>query len=134
MPSFDPGTQDIDWLAALRTGWTGRCPRCGEGAIFASWMTLHERCPVCGLNLADHDAGDGPAVFLIFILGTVITIAALVVEAWLRPPLWLHFTLWSALTLGATVALLRPARALTLGLTYVTRTGAIEDEEEGHER
>lgn len=26
-----------------------RCPRCLRGPLFRSFLTMHERCPVCGL-------------------------------------------------------------------------------------
>ena len=44
------------WLAALRC----RCPRCGQGKLFQGVLTVRERCPVCGLDLREHDSGDGP--------------------------------------------------------------------------
>ncbi|HLT97514.1 MAG TPA: DUF983 domain-containing protein [Acidimicrobiia bacterium] len=34
----------------LARGFRGRCPRCGERAIFASFLELHERCPTCGVK------------------------------------------------------------------------------------
>lgn len=33
----------------MRRGLARRCPRCGEGKLFAGWHRLAERCPVCGL-------------------------------------------------------------------------------------
>jgi uncharacterized protein (DUF983 family) len=35
------------WLAALLRG---RCPRCRRGAVFSGSVTMHERCPDCGLK------------------------------------------------------------------------------------
>jgi len=34
--------------AALRA-LSLRCPRCGEGPLFRTWFTMHERCSSCGL-------------------------------------------------------------------------------------
>jgi len=34
----------------LLRGLHRRCPRCGEGALFKKWITLHDRCPVCDLQ------------------------------------------------------------------------------------
>lgn len=37
--------------------WRGvckRCPRCGEGAQFRTWFTLHERCASCDLEFEPH--------------------------------------------------------------------------------
>jgi uncharacterized protein (DUF983 family) len=32
----------------LRRAFGGRCPRCGRGAIFASYFKMNPRCPECG--------------------------------------------------------------------------------------
>lgn len=37
-------------VQVLSRGVRLRCPRCGEGALFASWNHLLETCPVCGLE------------------------------------------------------------------------------------
>ena len=34
------------WSRAMRL----RCPRCGEGALFAGWFHMHERCSACRLK------------------------------------------------------------------------------------
>ena len=54
-----------------------RCPRCGEGPVFTGLLTVREACPRCGLDLSAEDAGDGPAVFLIFLLGVSAIVTAL---------------------------------------------------------
>ncbi|MGH7511766.1 MAG: DUF983 domain-containing protein [Gemmatimonadales bacterium] len=28
-----------------------RCPNCGQGKLFTSWLRMRDRCPVCGLKL-----------------------------------------------------------------------------------
>jgi uncharacterized protein (DUF983 family) len=42
---------------ALLRGLHHRCPRCGEGPLFAGWNRLHERCSVCGLAF-ERRSGD----------------------------------------------------------------------------
>ena len=27
-----------------------RCPVCGQGKLFRGWLTMHERCPSCGVK------------------------------------------------------------------------------------
>jgi uncharacterized protein (DUF983 family) len=44
-------------LQALRRGLRQRCPRCGEGPLFAGWNRLHERCAVCELEF-ERRSGD----------------------------------------------------------------------------
>src|SRR5215210_2774275 len=41
----------------LVRGLRCRCPRCGEGSLFAGWNRLHGHCPVCGLEF-ERRVGD----------------------------------------------------------------------------
>lgn len=81
-------------------------------------MRIVDRCSVCGLELAANDSGDGPAVFLIFILGFTIVPAALLVSLRVDWPLWLTVLVWGPVIIGATIGLMRPAKALTVALQY----------------
>jgi len=108
-------SSDITPLAA---GLRCRCPRCGRGELFCGFLTVVDRCRVCGLELARNDSGDGPAVFLIFILGSAIVPLALWVAMSVDWPLWLHGIIWGVVILGSTVGLLRPAKAYVLALQY----------------
>ncbi len=108
--------------ALLWSGLRGRCPRCGSGALFESYLKVAPACTVCGLGLAGHDSGDGPAVFGIFILGFVVTGLAIWVEYALAPPLWLHAVIWTVVTVGGAVALLRPLKGMLIALQYRYRS------------
>jgi uncharacterized protein (DUF983 family) len=114
-------------LAMLASGLCGRCPRCGKGPLFSGFLTVADACGNCGLGLSGHDAGDGPAVFAIFILGFGIVGLAAVVEFLFAPPLWLHAALWLPLTLIGAIALLRPLKGLTVALQY--RYRAVDEPE-----
>ncbi len=94
------------------------CPRCGEGALFKGYLTVADRCGICGLDLAEQDSGDGPAVFLIFILSFLVVPAALVVSRNVDWPLWLHAVIWGVLILGLALGMLRPAKAFVIALQY----------------
>jgi uncharacterized protein (DUF983 family) len=111
----------------LARGMAGRCPRCGRGALFAGFLAVADHCTACGLSFAGHDAGDGPAVFGIFILGFAIVGLAGVVEYLFAPPLWLHAVLWLPLTLAGTVLLLRPLKGLLIAAQY--RYRAVDEPE-----
>ncbi len=105
-------------VSPISAGLCCRCPRCGKGALFAGYLTVAERCSVCGLDLRKADSGDGPAVFIIFILGFLIVPLALVFEAAVEPPLWLHMVIWPPLVLVGAMALLRPMKGLLIALQY----------------
>ena len=113
----------------LRAGLTGSCPRCGNGRLFEGYLTLRPRCPVCGLDYGFADAGDGPAVFVIMIIGFVVVGLALWTELSFSPPLWLHLLLWIPLTLALCLVLLRMLKGALINLQYKhdAREGAIDD-------
>jgi uncharacterized protein (DUF983 family) len=110
-------------LTTLRKALFARCPCCGKGKLFAGWLQIAPRCTQCGLDYAMFDAGDGPAVFVILIVGAIVCGAALYVEFAYAPPFWLHAVLWiPAITLFS-LALLRLAKALLLVLQYKHKAG-----------
>ncbi|MFA5592816.1 MAG: DUF983 domain-containing protein [Micavibrio sp.] len=104
------------WRQALSC----KCPRCGEGALYPRGLNpvLYSSCPVCGLHLGKNDSADGPAVFLIFVLGFALVPLALLLEAAFSPPLWFHGVLWGAVALILTLGLLRPVKSLVIALQY----------------
>jgi uncharacterized protein (DUF983 family) len=95
-----------------------RCPRCGEGRIFAGLLTVRACCPACGLDLSAEDAGDGPAVFLIFLLGALAVGIAAWIEIEFSPPIWVHLVILTPLILGGAIGLLRPMKAAMIALQY----------------
>jgi uncharacterized protein (DUF983 family) len=110
--------QDAPTASVLVAGLKGRCPRCGQGALFRRGLALREKCDSCGLSYAFADSGDGPAVFAIFILGFLILGGALLVEFKLGPPVWVHVLLWGILTPLLAFFLLRVLKATLIALQF----------------
>ena len=104
--------------SVVAAGLKARCPRCGEGALFTKGLTLREKCERCGLSYAFADAGDGPAVFAIFILGAVVLGGALLLEFKGHAPVWLHIVLWGIVTPVFAFFLLRVLKATLIALQY----------------
>ena len=73
---------------------------------------------MCGLDLRAQDSGDGPAVFVILILGFVVVGLALVVEAKFAPPLWVHAVLWPGVILAGAIWMLRVFKAMLIALQF----------------
>ena len=94
------------------------CPRCGGRTLFAGWTAFSARCRACGLELARFNVGDGPAAFLIFIIGGLVVGLAIWLELAAGPPWWLHALLWVPLTLVLTVYGLRLSKAALLYSEY----------------
>jgi len=101
------------------------CPRCGKGALYHSRFSLdlNPACPECGLDLAGNDSADGPAVFLIFVLGFLLVPLAVLFETLFAPPLWAHGVIWGGVAIGLTLGGLKPLKALVIGLQFKHRPG-----------
>jgi uncharacterized protein (DUF983 family) len=114
-------------ISPFSAGFACRCPRCGRGRLFSGYLDVAARCDNCGVDLSAHDSGDGPAVFLIFILGALIVPLAILLEVMARPPLWVHVAIWPVVILGLALGMLRPAKAIMVALHYKN----LPDEHEG---
>ena len=114
-----------DLIAALK----GLCPRCGSRTLFAGLATFAPKCRVCGLDFAGFNVGDGPAAFLIFIVGGLVVGLAIWVELAFSPPFWVHPLLWIPLAAVGTIGLLRIGKGLLLILEYrrEAREGRLKD-------
>ncbi|MEX0409028.1 DUF983 domain-containing protein [Aquibium sp. LZ166] len=102
----------------VSAGLKGRCPRCGEGKLFKGFLAVGDRCANCDLDYSYADAGDGPAVFVILIIGFVVVGLALWMEVTVNPPLWVHFLLWIPLTIALGLVSLRLIKGVLLTLQY----------------
>ena len=109
---------DFPPVPPLRAGLGCRCPRCGRGRLYKGLLTVVDRCAVCGLDLSPHDSGDGPAVFVILILGAVVVPLALALEVAARPPMWLHMAIWPPVIVALALVLLRLMKATLVAYHY----------------
>jgi len=105
----------VDPVAA---GLRGRCPRCGEGVLIEGLLGVKPTCSVCGLDNSFADAGDGPAVFVILIIGFIVVGLALWLEVNYSPALWVHLMLWIPLATVLSLTLLRMLKGLMIALQY----------------
>jgi uncharacterized protein (DUF983 family) len=101
-------------LVAIR----GLCPRCGAKSLFRSLTGFAPKCRACGLDLSAFNVGDGPAAFLILVIGALIVGLAITLDLNFSPPWWVHVLLWVPLTTAAVIFSLRVAKALLLALEY----------------
>lgn len=95
-----------------------RCPNCGEGNLFEGFLKVAPQCEACGFDLRKADSGDGPAVFIILIVGCIVGFGALITEVAAHPPVWVHMVLWLPLTLILCLALLRPFKGVMIALQF----------------
>jgi uncharacterized protein (DUF983 family) len=107
----------------VRASLLGRCPRCGNGALFSGYLAIAPCCTSCGLDFATFDVGDGPAALVILVVGAMVCAAALWVEFAWSPPLWVHAVLWAPAIAILSFVFLRVIKAALLVLQYQHRAG-----------
>jgi uncharacterized protein (DUF983 family) len=110
-------------ISPFAAGIKCRCPRCGEGKLFAGYLKLAERCGNCGLEFDFADSGDGPAVLIMLIVGFVVVGMALVTEMLFAPPVIVHLLVWIPVSLALALWLLRPFKATFIALQFANDAG-----------
>src|SRR6201990_1000625 len=82
-----------DLWSAMKRGFRGRCPRCGEGKLFRAFLKTADNCSVCGLDFTPHRADDLPAYLVIVIVGHLLVPIFLMIEINYAPPVWLQLSI-----------------------------------------
>lgn len=86
--------------------------------MFRAYLKPVSECESCGLDMAFADSGDGPAIFIIFIVGFLIVGMAAMLDAVLHPPVFVHLMIWLPMTVILCLALLPPFKAIMIALQY----------------
>ena len=127
--SQDTGTREKRdvWLA-LKRGFQGRCPRCGEGRLFRAFLKVDNACSVCGQDFTSHRADDLPAYLVIVIVGHIMVPLALMIETEYAPPVALQLAIYLPLTFAASLLLLQPVKGAVIGLQWALRMHGFDEE------
>ncbi|MBO9670789.1 MAG: DUF983 domain-containing protein [Sphingobium sp.] len=102
----------------VRAALQARCPQCETAPLFDGWVGFAARCRACGLDYGKFNVGDGPAAFLILIIGALVTALALTLQLSAHPPFWVHVILWVPITTILVILCLRASKAALLILEY----------------
>ena len=110
-----PATGAAPSLAAAAFG--GLCPNCGARTLFAGLARFAPSCRSCGLDFETFNVGDGPAAFLILIVGAIVAGGAILLDQIMSPAWWVHL-IWIPIGAGLTVTGLRIGKAALLFQEY----------------
>lgn len=105
-------------LSAMKTGLRCRCPRCGKGPVLKGYLTIRDECPECGLSYSFADPADGPAFFVMSVVGIVGMILFMLFEFNAHPPIWVHFVLTFPLIGAMCLGILRPFKGWMISEQY----------------
>ncbi|MCI5075817.1 DUF983 domain-containing protein [Oricola sp.] len=122
-------------FAAIKRGFAGRCPNCGEGKLFCGFAKPVDTCAHCGEELHHQRADDFPAYLNIFIVGHVVVGAFTLAEVLTDWSSWLHLAIWAPMTVIMALVLIQPIKGAVIGFqwaNYMHGFGGEDDMPEVH--
>ncbi|MDO7844661.1 DUF983 domain-containing protein [Sphingomonas immobilis] len=118
-PRFDTSRDHLRWI--FDCGWKGRCPRCGEGRMFRSWLKIVDRCESCDLDYRFAAPDDGPAFFSLCLVVPPLALLLVWLQVAFDPPFWVHLVVsLPLLTIGSLLPL-RPIKGWLVASQFVNR-------------
>lgn len=117
-----------DVWTALKRGLRGRCPRCGQGKLFRSFLKVADHCAVCGLDFTPHRADDLPAYLVIVIVGHIVVPMALWIETNYSPSVALQLAVYLPFTFIASLLLLQPIKGAVIGIQWALRMHGFDEQ------
>jgi len=107
---------DAMWKGALC-----RCPKCGKGKLFRSYLKVVDECAACGEEFFHHRADDLPPYVAIFIVGHVLVGIMMHMEmVWRVHPMTYVFTMLP-LAVILPLAMLPSIKGAIVGLQWALR-------------
>ena len=101
---------------AITRGFFGRCPACGRGQLFRSYLKVVNACKICGEDMSHQRADDAPAYLTLLIVAHGVGAGILLSEE-----LWPHSSLlwviafWLTVTVVASTLILPRAKGAVIG-------------------
>jgi len=115
------------FLTGLKRGLLHRCPNCGDGRLYMRYLKVDPECEVCGHDLADYPADDGPAYFTILIIGHLFVAPLLLFPFIWKAPVGLVLPL-TVLPLAALTLLLLPrVKGAVIGALWAIKLRKAQD-------
>ncbi len=103
--------------------WNGmrlRCPHCGKGHLFRSFLKVADTCEVCGEELFHHRADDFPPYVSIFITGHLLVGILLELQAFDIAP-WVFVATLVPAAVVLPLVMLPSIKGGIVGLQWATR-------------
>lgn len=107
-----------------RAIWNGmklRCPHCGKGHLFRSYLKVADKCEVCGEELFHHRADDMPPYISILIVGHIIIGLMLELELHASIEPWVYLATMVPAALILPLIMLPSIKGAIVGLQWANR-------------
>jgi uncharacterized protein (DUF983 family) len=104
----------------LTRGVRLRCPRCGEGLLFAGFFSMHTQCSYCALTFEREQGYFVGAIYVNYAATTLIAIAGfLALDYFASLSLSQQLLLWGSFAIGFPLFFFRYSRSLWLSIDYL---------------
>jgi len=110
-----------DVQLAMKRGALFRCPNCGKGRLFRSYLKPVDACAACGEKLGYIRADDGPTWLTVLVVGHVVVALALIASASTNWSTGFCVALFSALAVVMSLAMLPSAKGIFIGIIWASR-------------
>lgn len=116
---------------AVKRGFLGRCPQCGQGHILHAYLKVQDRCAVCGEAMHHHRADDAPPYLTILIVAHIMGFTMMAaLSTWDDIPMWVNDTLWPSMVIALSLVLLPRIKGGLIAFQWALRMHGFSEDEE----
>ena len=113
---------------AIKRGMLSRCPACGTGRLFKSYVKPVDHCAACGEDYTPQRADDLPPYLVITIVGHIVVGGYMATDLVSSLTTWQHLAIWTPITLILSLLLLQPIKGGAIGLQWALKMHGFGDE------
>ncbi len=117
-------------MQAMKRGFAGKCPHCGNGKLFRAFVKPVDACAECGEDYTHQRADDLPAYLVVLIVGHITVGGFMFTEMTTVWPGWLHLAVWVPITIVLSLLLLQPIKGAVIGLQWANYMHGFGGEDE----
>lgn len=115
---------------SIGRGLLCRCPACGGGKLFRTYLKPVDHCAACGEEMFHHRADDLPPYLVIIVLGHVLLGGFMMTDLVFPASPWVHLAIWAPLGVIIALATLQPIKGGVVGLQWALRMHGFSGEED----
>lgn len=106
---------------SIARGIRCKCPACGSGQLFRSWLKPVDECKACGEDMHHQRSDDLPPYISITILGHIAVGGYMMTDMVFDWPMWAHFAFWVPITILVALLTIQPIKGGVIGLQWALK-------------
>jgi uncharacterized protein (DUF983 family) len=105
---------------ALFRGIRQRCPACGQGKLFRTFLDMHEGCASCGVRYSRESGQWIGSLYINTTVTALVLAVAMALVPWRALSFTGHLILWESLAVLFPLGFFRVSRGIWMGLVYLS--------------